>query len=133
LSWVCSWFFSCSLAAGCRSGEPLGEASTRFYRLGLRWASLAAAGVLGLAGWVVLGRAGNVAPGPEPIAIRAETSHPVRTLVSALSLVIGWEALVVLADVRGLARAAQLEVVAWSARAMVRAALSAAPQDAAPT
>jgi hypothetical protein len=53
--------------------------------------------------------------------------------VSALSLVIGWEALVVLADVRGLARAAQLEVVAWSARAMVRAALSAAPQDAAPT
>ena len=60
------------------------------------------------------------------------TPHPLRTLVSALSLVIGREALVVLADVRGLARAEQLEVVAWSARAMVRAALSAAPQDAAP-
>ena len=38
------------------------------------------------------------------------TPHPVRTLV------IGWEAVMVLADVRGLARAEQLEVVAWSAR-----------------
>jgi hypothetical protein len=30
-------------------------------------------GVLGLAAWVVLARAGVVAPGPEPFAIRAAT------------------------------------------------------------
>jgi hypothetical protein len=39
----------------------------------LRWASLAAVGVLGLAAWVVLARAGVVAPGPESVAIRAGT------------------------------------------------------------
>jgi AcrR family transcriptional regulator len=51
-------------------------------------------------------------------------------LVSALSLVIGWEAFVVLSDVRGLPRGEQLDVVVWSARAMVRAALRAARQPA---
>jgi AcrR family transcriptional regulator len=44
-------------------------------------------------------------------------------LVSALSIVIGWEAFIVLSDVRGLRREAQLEVVIWSARALVHAAL----------
>jgi AcrR family transcriptional regulator len=43
-------------------------------------------------------------------------------LVSALSMVIGWEAFIVLADVRGLSRAEQIKVVSWSARALVRAA-----------
>jgi hypothetical protein len=59
------------------AGLPLGRAAWRGkYRVlptGLRWASLAAAVVLGFAAWVVLARAGLVAPGPEPIAIRAGT------------------------------------------------------------
>jgi hypothetical protein len=59
------------------AGLPLGRAAWRGkYRVlppGLRWASLAAAGVLGFAAWVVLARAGVVEPGPEPIAIRAGT------------------------------------------------------------
>jgi hypothetical protein len=50
-------------------------------------------------------------------------------LVSALAMVIGWEAFVVLADVRGLARAEQVELVAWTARAIVRAALADAASD----
>ncbi|HEY0240489.1 MAG TPA: TetR/AcrR family transcriptional regulator [Friedmanniella sp.] len=45
-------------------------------------------------------------------------------LVSALSVVVGWESLVVLADVRGLDRDAQAETVAWAAEALVRAALA---------
>ena len=44
-------------------------------------------------------------------------------LVSALSVVVGWESLVVLTDVRGQDRDAQAETVAWAARALVRAAL----------
>ena len=59
------------------AGLPLGRAAWRGkYRVlppGLRWASLAAGGVLGLAAWVVLARAGVVAPGPDPIAIGAGT------------------------------------------------------------
>jgi AcrR family transcriptional regulator len=46
-------------------------------------------------------------------------------LVSALAMVIGWEAFIVLADVRGLSRAQQIEVATWSAQALVRATLSA--------
>jgi AcrR family transcriptional regulator len=45
-------------------------------------------------------------------------------LVSALSMVMGWEAFIVLSDVRGLTRAEQVEVASWSARAIVRAALA---------
>ena len=59
------------------AGLPLGRAAWRGkYRVlppSLRWASLAAVGVLGFAAWVVLVRAGVVAPGPESIAIRAGT------------------------------------------------------------
>jgi hypothetical protein len=59
------------------AGLPLGRAAWRgkysVLPSGLRWASLAAAGVLALAAWVVLARAGVVAPGPEPIAILAGT------------------------------------------------------------
>jgi hypothetical protein len=40
-------------------------------------------------------------------------------------MVMGWEAFIVLADVRGLSRAEQIEVASWSARALVRAALEA--------
>src|SRR4051794_13674629 len=44
-------------------------------------------------------------------------------LVSALSMVIGWESLVVLSDVRGLAPHDQLEVQLWAARSLLRAAV----------
>lgn len=45
-------------------------------------------------------------------------------LVSALSVLVGWEAFIVLADIRGLSRGQQIDVVAWSARAILRAALA---------
>ena len=48
-------------------------------------------------------------------------------LVSALAMLIGWEAFIVLSDVRGLSRAEQIELVSWSARALVRAALADTP------
>ena len=44
-------------------------------------------------------------------------------LVSALAMVIGWEALVVQRDVRGLSRAAGEELSVWAARALLRATL----------
>jgi AcrR family transcriptional regulator len=44
-------------------------------------------------------------------------------LVSALAMVIGWEALVVLEDVRGLSSDEQLATSLWAARALIRAAL----------
>ena len=43
-------------------------------------------------------------------------------LVSALAMVIGWEALVVLHDLRGLDAAEQQDVSLWAARALIRAA-----------
>jgi AcrR family transcriptional regulator len=45
-------------------------------------------------------------------------------LVSALSMVIGWEALLVQRDIRRLNPAEAEEVSAWAARALVRAALA---------
>jgi hypothetical protein len=65
--------FQLLLAAGLPLGEAAWRGKYRVLPSGLRWASLAAAGVLGLAAWVVLARAGSVAPGPEPIAVRAAT------------------------------------------------------------
>ena len=65
--------FQLLLAAGLPLGRAAWRGKYRVLPSGLRWASLAAAGVLGLAAWVVLARAGVVAPGPEPIAIRAGT------------------------------------------------------------
>lgn len=44
-------------------------------------------------------------------------------LVSALAMVVGWEALIVLQDLRGLSPEEQTDVSAWAARALVRAAL----------
>ena len=59
------------------AGFPLGQAAWRGqYRVlprGLRWASLATVGVLGLAAWVVLARAGLVAPGAEVVAVQVAT------------------------------------------------------------
>jgi AcrR family transcriptional regulator len=45
-------------------------------------------------------------------------------LVSALAMVVGWEALIVLQDLRGLDRERELEVTSWAARTLVRAALA---------
>jgi AcrR family transcriptional regulator len=47
-------------------------------------------------------------------------------LVSALALVIGWEAMVVLRDIRGLDADKETESVAWAARALVDAMLKEA-------
>ena len=59
------------------AGLPLGQAAWRGqYRVlppALRWASLATVGMLGLAAWVVLARAGLVAPGAEPAAVQVAT------------------------------------------------------------
>ena len=44
-------------------------------------------------------------------------------LVSALAMVVGWEALIVLQDLRGLTAEEQLDTSLWAARALVRAAL----------
>jgi hypothetical protein len=58
-------------------GLPLGQAAWRGqYRVlptRLRWASLATVVVLGLAAWVVLAKAGLVAPGAEPVVIAVAT------------------------------------------------------------
>ena len=44
-------------------------------------------------------------------------------LVSAIAMVIGWEAMLVLRDIRGLDRDEEEEVSSWAARALVKAAL----------
>jgi AcrR family transcriptional regulator len=44
-------------------------------------------------------------------------------LVSALAMVVGWEALIVLHDLRGLDGDEQLDVSLWAARALIAAAL----------
>jgi hypothetical protein len=44
--------------------------------------------------------------------------------VSALALVVGWQARIVLTDVRGLEPDDQLEVQLWTARALIRSALA---------
>ena len=59
------------------SGLPLGRAAWggehRVLPLNLRLGSLAAIGILAVAGWIVLARAGMVAPGAGPKAIRVMT------------------------------------------------------------
>lgn len=56
--------------------------------------------------------------------LRSElTPKEFERLVSALAMVIGWEALIILADVRALAPAEQRQTVIWTARAILRKAL----------
>ena len=50
-------------------------------------------------------------------------------LVSALAMVIGWEALIVARDIRALSQKEAEAVSAWAARALVRAALEDAAHD----
>jgi hypothetical protein len=45
-------------------------------------------------------------------------------LVSALAMVVGWEALIVLQDLRGLDPDDQLDTSLWAARALIRATLA---------
>jgi AcrR family transcriptional regulator len=47
-------------------------------------------------------------------------------LVSALAMVVGWEALIVLQDLRGLGDEQQLDVSLWAADALIRATLEEA-------
>ena len=47
-------------------------------------------------------------------------------LVSALAMVVGWEALIVLQDLRGLDAEQELDVTLWTARALIDAALAEA-------
>jgi AcrR family transcriptional regulator len=47
-------------------------------------------------------------------------------LVSALSMVIGWEALIVLADLRGLSPTDQVDTSVWAADVLIKAALDQA-------
>jgi AcrR family transcriptional regulator len=57
--------------------------------------------------------------------LRGRLSEPrFERLVSALAVVLGWEALIVLQDIRGIDTAAQEDVTAWAARALVDAALA---------
>ena len=51
----------------------------------------------------------------------------IERLVSAVSLVVGFEAFVVQRDIRGLSLDDATELSAWSARALVRAALAETP------
>jgi hypothetical protein len=61
------------LAAGFPLGQAAWGGQYQVLPPNLRWASLAAVGVIGLIAWVVLARAGLVAPGAEPVAVRVAT------------------------------------------------------------
>jgi AcrR family transcriptional regulator len=58
----------------------------------------------------------------EPLRPQLDDANYER-LVSGLAMVVGWEALIVLHDVRGLSAAEQLDTTLWAARTLVRAAL----------
>jgi AcrR family transcriptional regulator len=58
----------------------------------------------------------------EPLRPQLDTARFER-LVSALAMVTGWEALIILQDLRGLTPPEQAETSAWAAQALVRAAL----------
>jgi hypothetical protein len=55
--------------------------------------------------------------------LRAQLDDPsFERLVSALAMVVGWEALIVLQDLRALPADEQVAVSTWAARALIRAA-----------
>ena len=58
----------------------------------------------------------------EPLRSQVEPGAFER-LVSALAMLIGWEALIVLQDLRGLTAEQQQETSLWAARALIRATL----------
>ncbi|MFI5693694.1 helix-turn-helix domain-containing protein [Kribbella sp. NPDC051586] len=56
--------------------------------------------------------------------LRAELDDDLfEQLVSGIAMVVGWEALIVLQDLRGLDPEAQIEVSTWSARALIQSTL----------
>jgi hypothetical protein len=61
------------LAAGFPLGRAAWGGQHRILPTRLRWGSLAAVGILGVAVWVVLARAGFVAPGANSAAVRVMT------------------------------------------------------------
>lgn len=61
----------------------------------------------------------------EPVRDRLTDEQHDR-LVSSLSIVLGWEAMIVLQDIRGYAPARECEVVSWAAQALVRTILEEA-------
>jgi hypothetical protein len=65
--------FQLLLAAGLPLGQAAWGGQDPVLPPNLRWASLATVVVLGLAAWVVLARAGLVAPGARPVWIRVAT------------------------------------------------------------
>jgi hypothetical protein len=67
-------------------------------------------------------RVGWIERALEPIRPRLSAAEFER-LVSALAMVVGWEALIVLGDIRGLSEKEQLDTALWTARTLVRAAL----------
>ncbi len=59
--------------------------------------------------------------------LRTELEPPAfERLVSALAMVVGWEALIVLQDLRGLGPDEELDVTLWAATTLIRAALDEA-------
>jgi AcrR family transcriptional regulator len=54
-------------------------------------------------------------------------------LVSALAMVIGWEAMLVLRDIRGLDRVEEEAVSSWAARVLVKATLDELEEEAPPS
>ena len=62
--------FQLLLAGGLPLGRAAWGGKHRVLPKKLRWASLAAFGVLGLACWAVLSRAGLLPPGSEPVWVR---------------------------------------------------------------
>ncbi len=61
----------------------------------------------------------------EPLRERLDEQQFER-LVSALAIVIGWEAMIVLRDIRGLDAAGEADVVTWATRTLVDAILAEA-------
>jgi AcrR family transcriptional regulator len=58
------------------------------------------------------------------------TGQQFERLVSALSLVLGWEAIIVLRDIRGVSAAQEAATVRWAARTLVFGMLAEAERDA---
>ena len=70
-------------------------------------------------------RVGWIERAIEPLRAQLEPDAFER-LVSALAMVVGWEALIVLQDLRGLTPTEQLDTTLWTARALIDAAVTEA-------
>lgn len=68
-------------------------------------------------------RVGWIERAAEPLRERLNDEQFDR-LISALTLVIGWEAMIVLRDVRGLDPGDEERTISWAARALVNAMLA---------